>query len=795
MSDCCETGSGAAVHHNTGTVALVGNPNVGKSTLFNAATGARVRVGNWPGTTVGVAEGGWRLGEREVKLVDLPGTYSLLPASPDETVTRDALLRGESQPDVVVAVADAANLARSLYLLSQLLETERPIVVALTMTDVAAGRGTDIDTGRLSAALGVPVVPVVPRGGAGMDALAEAVASAMISRAAPDAPRLGADIDAAVAELLPHLPPHYPSRWLALAVLSGEAPDAVIATGGAELEQATRAARNRIDTARATATDQAAGAVATDQATGAAAMGELAGRAAMDVATHTAANQRAGAAVSDRAADAGATEEVAVPSAMDVAACAAVTDQPPGEGVMGRAAGAGVDRSLVADPDDDAEIVLAERRYAWAHEVLAVVVTRSRSAVTVTDRVDRVLTSRWLGVPVFLAIMWAVFQLTTTVAKPVQDWLGDFITVTVAGKAGNGLAALGAPDPLVGFVRDGLINGVGQLLSFVPLMLIMFVLLALLEDSGYMARAAFVADRLMRTMGLPGRAFLPLIVGFGCNVPAISGTRVLGDSRHRLLTALLIPFTSCNARLVVYVLVAGVFFGSNAGTVVFAMYVASIVLVVLIGLLLRGTLFRDMAGEPLVLDLPPYRRPSLRVMGMHTWQKMRGFLKTASGIIVATVTAVWLLSSIPAGSGSFGAVPASDSLFGAVSSAVAPVFAPAGFDDWHASAALVSGFVAKEAVVSTIAQSYSMDDPGDGAAPQPLADSLRATFDHASGGHPIPAVLAFLMFLLAYTPCMTTLAVMRLEIGTRWTLFSVALQLSVAWVLAVAVFQIGRMFW
>ncbi|GAB4586664.1 ferrous iron transport protein B [Nocardia sp. IFM 10818] len=735
MSDCCETGSGTAVHGATGTVALVGNPNVGKSTLFNAATGARVRVGNWPGTTVGVAEGGWKLGENEVKLVDLPGTYSLLPASPDEAVTRDALLSGDARPDVVVAVADAANLARSLYLLSQLLETELPVVLALTMTDVAAGRGTDIDPARLAAALGVPVVPVVPRGGRGMDALAEAVAVAMISRAAPAAPHLGDDIDSAVAELAPLLPEGYPARWLALAVLAGEAPAGVVASRAAAGKSA------------GTAVDKTVGAAA----------GETIGTAA-EKAVGTAAEKTAGAA-------------------------------------LGKAVDAAIARLESADPDDDPEIVIAERRYAWAHEVLTAAVTRTRGAVTLTDRVDRVLTSRWLGVPVFLAIMWAVFQLTTTVAKPVQDRLGDFITVTVAGKVGNALAALGAPDPIIGFIRDGLINGVGQLLSFVPLMLIMFVLLALLEDSGYMARAAFVADRLMRTMGLPGRAFLPLIVGFGCNVPAISGTRVLGNSRHRLLTALLIPFTSCNARLVVYVLVAGAFFGSNAGTVVFAMYVTSIVLVVLVGLLLRGTLFRDMAGEPLVLDLPPYRRPSLRVMGMHTWQKMRGFLKTASGIIVATVTAVWLLSSIPAGSGSFGEVPASDSMFGAVSSAVAPVFAPAGFDDWHASAALVSGFVAKEAVVSTVAQSYSMDDPGDGAAPQPLADSLRATFDHASGGHPIPAVLAFLMFLLAYTPCMTTLAVMRQEIGTRWTLFSVALQLSVAWALAVAVFQLGRVFW
>lgn len=651
---CCGTVDSASVGtlEALGTVALVGNPNVGKSTLFNAATGARVRVGNWPGTTVGVAEGPWRVAsaaDESVRLIDLPGTYSLLPASPDEAVTRDALLTEDEvdRPDVVVAVVDAANLARSLYLLSQILEAALPTVVALTMTDVAAGRGIDIDLDDLADALGVPVVPVVARGGVGVDRLARTVAQALTDRRIPVPPVLGDD--------------------------SAETP--------------------------------------------------------------------------------------------------------------------------VDDEFDDPEILVAECRYAWAHYVLEASTSQSRTAVTLTDRVDRILTHRYLGVPIFLAVMWLVFQLTTTVASPLQDRLGGFITGPVADFAGNLLTALHAPVPVVGLVRDGLINGVGQLLSFIPLMLIMFVLLALLEDSGYMARAAFVADRLMRSMGLPGKAFLPLIVGFGCNVPAISGTRVLANPRHRMLTALLIPFVSCNARLVVYVLLAGIFFGSQAGTVVFAMYLTSIVLVVLIGLLLRGTLFRGMASEPLVLDLPPYRRPSLRVMGVQTWQKMRGFVKTASGIIVATVTATWLLASIPLHGGTFGQVDPGDSVLGGISAAVSPVFAPAGFDDWHAGAALITGFVAKEAVVATISQSYSMADPGDGAASPNLADALWDTFNHASGGHPIPAVLAFMVFLLAYTPCMTTLAVLRQEVGTRMTLFSIALQLSVAWILAVAVFQVGRIFW
>lgn len=700
MSESCcgasPSGSTATLN-GAATVVLVGNPNVGKSTLFNAATGARQRVGNWPGTTVEVTEGPWKLEpDHTIRLLDLPGTHSLLPAAPDEAVTRDALLTasGPDRPDVVVAVVDAANLARSLYLLSQVLETGVPTVVAMTMTDVAAGRGTPVDAGLLAKALGVPVVPLVARGGTGMPALARAVEAALTARRTPVAPHLGADVERAIEALKPQLPERYPARWLALALLAGDTPPEVPA-------EAAVAARARL------------------------------------------------------------AESCTAPM----------------------------------DSEEDGEILIAERRYAWAHDVRSAVVTDALSRTTLSDRVDRIVTHRWIGVPIFLAVMWLVFELTTTVAKPLQDALGGVITGPVADAAADLLSTMHAPQPLIGLVHDGFINGVGQVLSFVPLMLIMFILLALLEDSGYMARAAFVADRLMRTIGLPGRAVLPLIVGFGCNVPAIAGTKVLSDPRHRLLTALLIPFTSCNARLVVYVLLAGIFFGSQAGTVVFAMYLASIVLVVGIGYLLRNIMFRDMADEPLVLALPPYRRPSLRVLGAHTWQKMRGFLTTASGIIVATVTGIWLLASIPVGGGSFGQVAPEHSALGAVSSAVSPAFAPAGFDDWHAGAALVSGFVAKEAVVATISQSYAMDDPGDGPADERLSDSLRGTFERSSGGHTTPAVLAFMVFLLAYTPCMTTLAVLRNAIGLRMTLMSVAMQLSVAWVLAVAVFQIGRVFW
>ena len=334
-----------------------------------------------------------------------------------------------------------------------------------------------------------------------------------------------------------------------------------------------------------------------------------------------------------------------------------------------------------------------------------------------------------------------------------------------------------------------------MLLTFVPLMAIMFLLLALLEDSGYMARAAVVTDRAMRAIGLPGRAFLPLVVGFGCNVPAVSATRVLPDARHRIMTALLVPFTSCSARLTVYVLVAATFFPANAGTVVFGMYLISILLVVLVGLALKSTLWRTVGEAPLMMDLPSYQRPSPRLILGQAWLRVRGFLQTAGHIIVVTVTLVWLLQAVPVrGGASFGNVPPDDSLFAAMARAIAYLFSPAGFGDWHTAGALVVGFVAKEAVVSSWAQTYAAADPNAGLAPHQLQAHITHAFTISSGGATTAAVFAFLVFLLAYTPCVATVAAQRREIGGRWTLFGIGMQVGVAWVLAVAIFQLGRLF-
>jgi ferrous iron transport protein B len=637
----------APARPGTSVVALVGAPNAGKSTLFNALTGASRTVGNWPGTTVEVGRGAWHVPDgcglsTGLDLLDLPGAYSLDPASPDEQFTADLFAgtgRTGTVPDLAVVVVDAAHLARSLYLVAELREQARRVVVALTMTDVAERRGQLVDDGALATALGVPVVVLDPRRRSGRDRLGEAVTGAL---AAP------------------------------------------------------------------------------------------------------------------------------VPAA--------------------RAIGP-------RDPDD--ELALADERFAWVDAVLgAGALTEVPARPTVSDRVDRWVTAPVLGPLVFLLVMWGVFEATTTLAAPLQDGLGQLVSgpVTAAGRWLFGLVGLSG-SWIEGLVLDGLVAGVGMLLTFVPLMAIMFALLALLEDSGYLARAALVTDRVMRAIGLPGKAFLPLVVGFGCNVPAISATRILPDARQRIMTALLVPFTSCSARLTVYVLVASTFFPRNAGTVVFAMYLVSIAFVVLVGLALRKTLWRAVGHEPLVLDLPAYQRPTLRLTASLTWVRLRGFLRTAGGIIVATVTLVWLLQAIPVhGGASFGAVPPDDSLFAAAAQAVAPVFSPAGFGEWHTVGALVVGFVAKEAVLTSWAQTYAAADPTAGLPPEQLQAHVSAAFHASSGGAVTAAVFAFLVFLLAYTPCVSTLAAQRREIGLRWTGFSLALQLSVAWVGAVVVFQVVRLF-
>lgn len=655
---------------NVKRVVFVGNPNVGKSSMFNALLGARTRTMNAPGTTVSITCGQYHYEKPKTagnaqnwQFVDTPGTYSLAPMSPDEQVAVDALtgMSGMPVPDLAVVVLDATALSRSLYLLSMVVELGLPTVVALTMNDLAVRNGCGVDAERLSHLLdGMPVVAIDGRTGNGGKALAGAIAASFEGTPVPHGltalPTATADADMKTADGL--------SVW----------------------------AESR-----------------------------------------------------------------------------------------------------------------ADARLDWTAGILRGLDMHAVDHVTLSDRIDRVLLHPVIGVLVFLAVLFVVFQATTTLASPMQDW----IDVTFRGWCADGLdLLLGLFGPSVsgGWLRsllvDGLLDGVVTVLTFIPVMGIMFLLLSILEDSGYMARAAFVMDRAMRGLGLDGRAFLPIIVGFGCNLPALAATRTLSDSRQRVLTGMLVPFAACSARLSVFLVLAHAFFPKYAGLVVFLMYVASVMVILLVGVLLRHTMFRGLEPEPLMLALPAYQCPRALQLARSVLLRLWGFIRGASVIIISMITALWLLQGIPvtANAGGFAHVDdVHDSAYGVLADAVAPVFAPAGFDDWHASAALITGFVAKEVVVGSMSQSYHADEPDDAASQQAgegtLGQKLRASFDQSSHGHGKAAAIAFLLFTLAYTPCLATVAEMRRQFGTKVAARSVLLSLAVAYVIAIIAFQTLRLIW
>ena len=654
----------------TRRVVFVGNPNVGKSSMFNALLGARTRTMNAPGTTVSITCGQYHYEKPKTagnaqnwQFVDTPGTYSLAPMSPDEQVAVNALtgMSGMPVPDLAVVVLDATALSRSLYLLSMVVELGLPTVVALTMNDLAVRNGCGVDAERLSHLLdGMPVVAIDGRTGDGGKALADAIAASFEGTPVPHGltalPTATADADMKTADGL--------SVW----------------------------AESR-----------------------------------------------------------------------------------------------------------------ADARLDWTAGILRGLDMHAVDHVTLSDRIDRVLLHPVIGVLVFLAVLFVVFQATTTLASPMQDW----IDVTFRGWCTDGLdLLLGLFGPSVsgGWLRsllvDGLLDGVVTVLTFIPVMGIMFLLLSILEDSGYMARAAFVMDRAMRALGLDGRAFLPIIVGFGCNLPALAATRTLSDSRQRVLTGMLVPFAACSARLSVFLVLAHAFFPKYAGLVVFLMYVASVMVILLVGVLLRHTMFRGLEPEPLMLALPAYQCPRALQLARSVLLRLWGFIRGASVIIISMITALWLLQGIPvtANAGGFAHVDdVHDSAYGVLADAVAPVFASAGFDDWHASAALITGFVAKEVVVGSMSQSYHADEPDDAASQQAgegtLGQKLRASFDQSSHGHGKAAAIAFLLFTLAYTPCLATVAEMRRQFGTKVAARSVLLSLAVAYVIAIIAFQTLRLIW
>lgn len=491
---------------------------------------------------------------------------------------------------------------------------------------------------------------------------------------------------------------------------------------------------------------------------------------------------------------------------------------------------------LQARFDDDVDTLIADRRYSWINQ-LACQVTRKTipQRTRLSDKVDRIVTSRWLGIPIFLLAMWFTFKLTTDVAAPMVDWVDGVFSGPVTAWVVGLLASLGLGGSwLESLLVDGVIAGVGGVLVFVPVLAALFSALAVLEDSGYMARAAFVMDRIMQPLGLHGKSFLPMLIGFGCTVPAIYATRTLENRRDRLLTGLLVPFMSCGARLPVYILFATIFFPRQSGAVVFAIYLLGIFTAFALGLLLSRTVFRRKASAGLVIEMPSYRLPDLKGMWSYVSQRTGSFIRSAATMILLASVLIWLLAAIPvAGSGSFADTEIGDSAFARLSGLISPAFAPLGFESWQSSGALITGFIAKEVVISTIAQTYgvapvegavqpmrfaegmseigtgfvealgdtlkalpslvgiNLSDAEEEQHPSGLASSLRANFESASGGHGALAAMSFMVFVLLYTPCVASLAAERQELGTKWMWVSIVGQLALAWGMAFLVYQGG----
>ncbi len=718
------------------SIALAGNPNSGKTTIFNNLTGTRQKVGNWPGVTVEKKEGKIRYQGVELLITDLPGTYSLTPFSIEEIVARNFIL--DEHPDVVVDIIDSSNLERSLYLATQLRELDCKVLFVLNMSDLARNRGIKIDTEKLSELLDVSVVATVGNKNQGMDQLLDTalrLAESNTDVAQRRRVRYSKDIEAAIVELQRHLEVQcadmlpYNPRWTAIKLLED---DNVV-------------------------------------------------------------KERTAAAVGERGPD--IFEQVVRLR----------------ERLMDRYA-------------EEPEIVMTDERYGFIAGIIKEIqVLSARRRVDVSRNIDLVLTNRFVGFPIFLFFIWAMFQLTFTVGDYPMQWIEAGV-----GMVSALLDALLPQGLFKNLLVEGIVAGVGSVIVFLPNILLLFFFIALFEDTGYMSRCAFLMDKIMHLIGLHGKSFIPMLMGFGCNVPAIMAARTLESEKDRLLTILITPFMSCAARLPVYIVLAGTFFGAKAGTVIFSIYLLGIALSILTGRLFRSTLLRG-ADAPFVMELPPYRVPMFKSLVIHMWDRSKMFLKKMGGVILIGSVVVWTLSAFPrdidysidydqkgqqiaadydrriaeARGPEFDALKkekasslrqlehrrrferAEKSYMGKIGKAIDPIFSPLGID-WRSSVALVTGFFAKEIVVSTLGVLYAVGEENESEALQQALQDSDMT--------PLSAY-AMMAFVLLYVPCIATVTTIRQETGSSgWMLFSVVYSTALAWAVAFAIYQGGRLF-
>ncbi len=712
-------------------IALAGNPNSGKTTLFNAITGARHHVGNWPGVTVEKKEGTTSLNGVVIDVVDLPGTYSLTAYSIEEIVARRFIVH--DKPDVVVHVIDASNLERNLFLTTQLLQLGSKVVLALNMSDALEQTGASIDAHKLGSLLGAPAVFTVGHKGAGIADLLETVVEVaegkhpMVRQVRiPYGHEIESHLDPLTerAEALDLFEIPHPPRWVTIKALENdqELIDEVSESGesGVRFLEEIKETRDHL-------------------------------------------------------------------------------------------------YSLYGE---EPETVFTERLYGFVAGILKEVYTEPPlDRISRSDQIDSVLTHKIFGLPVFFLMVWGVFQLTFAVGAAPMDWIDAFVAWIA------GFASANMDDGLFkSLIVDGIISGVGSVMIFLPNIFILFMCISFLEDSGYMARAAFLTDRVMHLLGLHGKAFIPMLMGFGCNAPAIMATRTLESERDRILSILINPLMSCSARLPVYVLITGAFFApEQAGTVIFSIYLLGLVLAIAMGRLFSKTVLPGKAA-PFVMELPPYRLPTGRGLLIHTWDRGKIFIRKMGGVILVGSIVIWTLSTFPqevelskdydaeiarvqeqldvdtSQQGANGTLDqkiadleiakeserVEKSYIGRIGKVLEPVFRPLEFD-WRSAVGLLTGFVAKEIVVSTMGVLYQVG-PEEDEESEGLIEALRN-----SDMTPLTSY-AFMAFVLIYTPCLGTIAVIRRETNSlKWTAFSVGYAVLLAWIVAFAIVRVGSL--
>ena len=669
---------------NTIKIALAGNPNCGKTTLFNQLTGSRQYVGNWPGVTVEKKEGLMNFQGKNINVLDLPGVYSLSPYSSEEIVTRNCLLR--ESPDLIINIVDATNLERNLYLTTQILELKRPTIVAVNMIDILEKRGCRLDFKYISKKLGVPVIPISASKGIGINEMMTlAISYCKAKKEMLDIDMFPSDIELVINEIKQCLEQDniklkLPSRWLALKFFEG---DKLV------LESVNLSKR--------------------------------------------------------------AYEKIL--KSKD---------------------------KVKLEKNTDYQMMIADYRYKYICDIWknTMKVVDAKKNISMTDKIDKVVTNRYLSLPIFICIMLFIFYITFgPIGTFFKDYMEQLIKVDFSEFVSSSLSNMGASNWAKDLIVGGVINGVGSVISFFPQIVILFTLLSILEDSGYMARAAFIMDGLLRKIGLTGRAFVPMLMGFGCTVPAVMGARILEEERDRRLTILITPFMSCSAKMPVYLMIISAFFPYHRTLAVISIYLLGIIIAILTSLLFKKTILKGPESS-FIMELPDYRMPSLKNLFLHVFEKVKDFIVKAGTVLVGATVIIWFLQSFDF---SLHMVSNSeDSMLAIIGTFIAPIFGLCGFNDWRISVALLTGLIAKESIVSTMAVLYGF---GQGVS---LSSALVAQFS------PINAY-ALMVFILLYTPCVAALAAIKKEMkSVKWTAFSVVYQFSVAWFMSALVYQISN---